>query len=98
MVKPELLSPAGNFDSLKAAVQNGADAVYFGTEDFSARAYASNISMDKLKEAIDYAKIRGVKTHLTLNTLIKDSELERSFEIRFFPRFRYSCKHTNVCA
>ena len=81
MVKPELLSPAGNFDSLKAAVQNGADAVYFGTEDFSARAYASNISMDKLKEAIDYAKIRGVKTHLTLNTLIKDSELERSFEI-----------------
>ena len=77
----ELLSPAGNFDSLKAAVQNGADAVYFGTEYFSARAYATNFSLDKLEEAISYAKLRGVKTHLTLNTLLKDSELDKSFEI-----------------
>ncbi len=77
----ELLSPAGDFDSLKAAVQNGADAVYFGAENFSARAYAKNFNDVDLKKAIIYAKTHGVKTHLTLNTLIKDNELKESFEL-----------------
>ena len=77
----ELLSPVGNFDSLKAAVQNGADSVYFGYENFSARAYASNFNMDNLEKAINYAKLHGVKTHLTLNTLIKDDELKESLEL-----------------
>ncbi len=77
----ELLSPAGDFDSLKAAVQNGADAVYFGAENFSARAFASNFDIVELEKAIIYAKTHGVKTHLTLNTLIKDNELKESLEL-----------------
>lgn len=71
----ELLSPVGDFECLKAAVQNGADTVYFGSSSFSARAFASNFSDDDLKKAICYAKIRGVKTNLTLNTLLKNNEL-----------------------
>lgn len=71
----ELLSPVGDFDCLKAAVQNGADAVYFGASSFSARAFASNFDDETLKKAINYAKIRGVKTNLTLNTLIKNDEM-----------------------
>lgn len=72
----ELLSPVGDFECLKAAVQNGADSVYFGAEQFSARASASNFDFENLEKAINYAKVRNVKTHLTLNTLIKDEELE----------------------
>lgn len=70
----ELLSPVGDFECLKAAVQNGADSVYFGADSFSARAFASNFGLDGIKKAIEYAKIRGVKTNLALNTLIKDDE------------------------
>ena len=72
----ELLAPVGDFECLKAAVQNGADSVYFGSNLFSARAFAHNFNGDTLKKAIDYAKIRGVKTNLTLNTLIKDDEFK----------------------
>ena len=72
----ELLVPVGNFDSLKAAVQNGADAVYFGGENFNARAFAENFDNTTLKKAIKYAKIRGVKTNLVLNILLKDYELK----------------------
>ncbi len=72
----ELLSPAGDFECLKAAVQNGTDSVYFGGSLFNARASASNFGEDNLKKAIDYCTIRNVKTHLTLNTLIKDNEFE----------------------
>ena len=64
----------GDFESLKAAVQNGADSVYFGSNTFNARAFANNFTEDAFKKAIEYAKIRGVKTNLTLNTLIKDDE------------------------
>ena len=71
----ELLSPVGNFECLKAAVQNGADSVYFGASNFNARSQATNFDLTELKNAIEYAKLRGVNTHLTLNTLIKDSEL-----------------------
>ena len=77
----ELLSPVGNFESLKAAVQNGADAVYFGANLFSARAFADNFDLDELKNAIQYAKLRGVKTNLTLNTLLKDNELKTAFNL-----------------
>ena len=70
----ELLSPVGDFDCLKAAVQNGANAVYLGSNLFSARAFAKNFDKEELEQAINYAKLRGVKTHLTLNTLIKDEE------------------------
>jgi len=77
----ELLSPVGDFECLKAAVQNGANAVYFGASSFSARAFAKNFDNASLESAINYAKIRGVKTNLTLNTLIKDSELEEAFSL-----------------
>ena len=76
MKKIELLSPVGDFECLKAAVQNGADSVYFGAANFNARASATNFDLTNLKEAISYAKLRGVNTHLTLNTLIKDTEFE----------------------
>ena len=77
----DLLSPVGNFDCLKAAIQNGANSVYFGANLFSARAFASNFDLDELKNAIQYARIRGVKTNLTLNTLIKNDEFEDAFNL-----------------
>ena len=77
----ELLSPVGNFECLKAAVQNGANAVYFGASSFGARAFAGNFDDYELEKAINYAKLRGVKTHLTLNTLIKEDEFNSAFEI-----------------
>ena len=75
----ELLSPVGDFECLKAAVQNGANAVYFGANLFNARAFASNFDDENLKLAINYAKIRGVKTHLTLNICLKEHEIEDAF-------------------
>ena len=77
----ELLSPVGNFECLKAAVQNGADSVYLGSDLYSARAFANNFSGKNLEKAIEYAKIRGIKTYLTLNTLIKDNEIENAFKL-----------------
>lgn len=78
MKKIELLSPVGDFECLKAAVQNGADSVYFGASNFNARSSATNFDLSDLKKAIEYAKLRGVNTHLTLNTLIKNSEFEEA--------------------
>ena len=77
----ELLSPVGDFDCLKAAVQNGADSVYFGGSLFNARASATNFDNLNLKKAINYAKIRNVKTHLTLNTLLKDEEFDQAVDL-----------------
>lgn len=72
----ELLAPAGDFECLQAAVQNGADSVYFGGNLFNARASATNFDADELEKAINYCALRNVKTHLTLNTLIKDTEFK----------------------
>ena len=77
----DLLSPVGDFECLKAAVQNGADSVYFGANMFNARAFAHNFDLDELKHAIEYAKIRGVKTNLTLNTLMKDEEFNDALSL-----------------
>ena len=73
--KVELLSPAGEMDSLKAAVNNGCDAVYIGGKDFSARKHAENFDDMKLETAIDYAHLRGVQVYIAVNTLYNDSEL-----------------------
>lgn len=81
MSKIELLSPVGDFECLKSAVQNGADAVYFGANEFNARMNGKNFNKDKLVQAIKYAKLRGVKTHLTLNILIKNNEFEDALEL-----------------
>ena len=79
--KIELLAPAGNFECLKAAIQNGADAIYIGASSFSARAGATNFDKEQLKEAVDYAHIRNVKIHLALNTLIKNNELDSALKL-----------------
>lgn len=71
----ELLSPAGSVDALRAAVCNGADAVYLGVEDFNARHGAKNFKLDDLAENVRYCHVRGVQVHLTLNTLVSDREL-----------------------
>ena len=77
----ELLSPAGSMEALRAAVQNGADAVYLGYDMFNARMGAQNFSADELQEAIAYCHVRGVKVHLTLNTLVSDREMARAAEV-----------------
>lgn len=76
----ELLSPAGSYESLIAAVQSGADAVYLGGEKFGARQSASNFTIDEMKKWTDYCHLYGVKVYVTVNTLIKDSELEELAE------------------
>ncbi|MGX8774828.1 MAG: peptidase U32 family protein, partial [Bacillota bacterium] len=81
---PELLAPAGGRAQLEAAVNNGADAVYMGGSLFNARINAENFTEESLAEAIDWAHERGVKTYITFNTLLNDSELERAF--------RYACR------
>lgn len=80
-VIPELLVPAGDFDCVRAGVQNGADCIYFGANMFSARASATNFDLDEMKEVIRYCKIRNVKTNLTLNTLLTDSEFDDAVNI-----------------
>ena len=74
----EILSPVGNNEMLIAAVRSGADAVYFGAKDFSARRNAENFGSFELNDAIQYCHIRGVKAYLTLNILIKDDEFENA--------------------
>ncbi len=79
--KPELLAPAGSMEAFIAAVENGADAVYLGARAFSARGYASNFSEKELEEAIDYAHLRGVKVYVTVNTLLKEEEVENALKL-----------------
>ena len=80
MENVELLSPVGEWDSLVAAVQNGANAVYFGANEFNARMNSKNFDREELKKAIEYAKLRNVKTNLTLNILIKNNEFEKAMD------------------
>ena len=77
----ELLSPAGSMEALRAAVQNGANAVYLGYDAFNARMGAQNFSADELREAIVYCHVRGVKVHLTLNTLVSDREMVQAADV-----------------
>lgn len=72
----ELLAPAGSMEALKAAVQNGADAVYLGCGPFNARQSAKNFTPQTLAEAVKYCHVRGVQVHLTLNTLVSDREMD----------------------
>lgn len=76
MTQVEVLSPAGSMESFKAAVNAGADAIYVGGNMFGARAYANNFNSEQLREAMDFAHIHGRKVYLTVNTLLKDTELE----------------------
>lgn len=77
-MKKELLAPAGNFECLKSAVQNGADAVYLGGKKFGARAFASNFDDKEMLEAISYCHLYGVRIYVTVNTMIYESELKEA--------------------
>lgn len=84
MKRVELLAPAGNMDSLKAAVMAGCDAVYLGGVLFGARAFAGNFTNEEIVDAINYAHLYGVKVYVTINTIIYDSEVERFLDyVRF---------------
>ena len=74
----ELLAPAGSMEALRAAVQNGANAVYLGCGQFNARQSAKNFTPQALAEAVKYCHIRGVAVHLTLNTLVSDKETQEA--------------------
>ena len=78
----ELLAPAGSMEALRAAVQNGADAVYLGCGAFNARAGAKNFTLDELREAVRYCHVRGVRVHLTVNTLTTDREAPQVEELK----------------
>lgn len=86
MNKVELLAPAGSIESVYAAVQNGADAVYVGGSRFSARAYAENFNDEIMKEAVNYCHDYDVKIHVTVNTLIKQNEIK---EVMNYIKFLY---------
>lgn len=76
----EILAPAGSFESMKAAVAAGADAVYIGGSRFGARAYADNPDEDRMLEAIDYVHLHGCRLYMTVNTLVKEKELDGLYE------------------
>ena len=78
--KVEILAPAGSFESFIAAINAGADAVYAGGPAFGARAFATNFTEEKLLEAIDIAHLYGRRFYLTVNTLVKDGEIERLYK------------------
>lgn len=78
--KYELLAPAGDMAALRAAVSAGANAVYLGYDEFSARAKAKNFDKEELKEAINYSHLRGVKIYVTFNILIADFEIKRAMD------------------
>lgn len=77
----EILAPVGSTEMLFAAVRSGADAVYLGAKEFSARRNAENFGVYELKNAIEYCHTRGVKVYLTLNILIKEKELSSAFDL-----------------
>lgn len=77
MKKIEILAPAGSYESLVAAINAGCDALYIGGSKFGARAYANNLNEEDLLKAIDYVHLHGKKIYLTINTLLKEDELEK---------------------
>ena len=78
--KYEILAPVGNWDMFYAAVASGADAVYMAGHKFGARAYANNFSIEDIRDLVSYAHLRNVKVYITVNTLIKDEELEQIYQ------------------
>ncbi len=92
MKRPEILSPAGNFEKMKAAILYGADAVYLAGHIFGMRAAADNFSVDELSEAVEYAHERGVKVYLTLNTM------PREYEYPELRKYLSQLSHINIDA
>ena len=100
MKRPEILSPAGNFEKMRSAIRFGADAVYLAGQIFGMRAAADNFSIDELREAVNYAHERAVKVYLTVNTMPRENEYELLCKYfcenwqsyYFFNRRYYNCK------
>lgn len=84
----EILAPAGSMECLKAAIAAGAHAIYTGGALFGARAYAHNLTEEELLEAIDYVHLHGRRLYLTVNTLIKDREMEKQMYDYLLPYYR----------
>lgn len=84
----EILSPAGSYESLKAAIAAGADAVYIGGSRFGARAFANNLDEEKLLEVIDYVHLHGRQIYLTVNTLLKEHELKNELYDYLLPYYK----------
>lgn len=87
MKKIELLAPAASYEGMKAVINAGADAVYMGGSKFGARAYAENFDKDLLIEAIRYAHLHNVKVHLTVNTILKQDEIENELYDYILPYY-----------
>ena len=92
MKRPEILSPAGNFEKMRAAIRYGADAVYLAGHIFGMRAAADNFSVEELSEAVEYAHQRGVKVYLTLNTM------PREYEYPELRKYLSQLSHINIDA
>ena len=92
MKRPEILSPAGNFEKMRAAILYGADAVYLAGHIFGMRAAADNFSVEELAEAVEYAHERGVKVYLTLNTM------PREYEYPALRKYLSDLSHINIDA
>ena len=86
-VIPELLSPAGSYDTAVAVINAGADAVYLGGELYSARAYAENLTTERLLRVLDYAHLKDRRVYITINTLLKNNELEETLYDYFLPLY-----------
>ena len=72
----EIVAPAGDYNRFLACIKGGADSIYLGLKGVGARRKAPNFTLEELKEAIDFAHLKGVKVYLTLNTIFKDVEIE----------------------
>ena len=90
--KPEILSPAGNFEKMRSAILYGADAVYLAGEIFGMRAAADNFSIEELAQAVEYAHARGVRVYLTLNTM------PREYEYPLLRKYLSDLSHINIDA
>ena len=73
---PELLAPVGSMEHLKVAINAGASSVYLSGKDYGARKFAQNFTLDEINEAVNTAHLHNVKVYVTVNTLIKQDELE----------------------
>lgn len=90
MVKTEILAPVGNFAMLEASIAAGADSIYLSLDEFGARAYAENFTIDNIKDVIDYIHLFGKKVFVTMNTLIRDSEMRKA--ISYVEKlYQYGC-------
>ena len=75
--KPELMAPAGDMERLKLAVLYGADAVYLAGQSFGMRSFAGNFSPEELLQAVRFAHDRGIRVHVTVNTMARNDEIDR---------------------